>query len=407
MELEKMTKTASIVAVVLAVILIMSIALSVLNGKDTTADNAQNVTENMTTGVDELKVVMKQRYVFTNDITKLSDLSFMIESVSDTSAYITKLIRFEKKDVLGHMDELALKNLTEGADSFVSKETALTMGTEEVPTKPGIYRSVLEIEDSSGNVSYEEVFVILDIRGALINDASDIVVTVPVDKLLEKPVIDESIYKGYDEVDGLLSGVDFDYAFILMDEAKHEWKLTISYTDRAGNKSAVDYKVTVREEMKQVTGSNSSPSNNNSGNGGNIEPSTPTIPSTPEPENGEYDPRDVNKDGFVSETESMRYITPQKQKCIDAGYGVVVEQDGGEWYAVLMKEGDHRIDGKKGNEILREYLKEKNLCPEMITGCWINMDNEWYWYIAKGITEISESDDGKINWDEIEWEDTD
>lgn len=430
MDLNKMQKIAGIAAIVLAVILLGSIALSTFGKNDATADNTQNGTENVTVDTNAPKVVMKLRYIFTNDIAKLSDFSSMIESVSDASSYTTKLIRFEKKDVLGRMDELALKNITNGADSFVTKEDALAVGSEEIPTKPGIYRSVLEIADASGNATYEEVFIILDTRAALINEASDVVVKVPADKLSEKPVIDESIYKGHDEVDGLLSGADFNYALTLMDEAKHEWKLTISYTDRAGNKSAVDYKVTVQEEMKQVADNDTG--NNNTGNGGNAdngnsgsetttpgtnptpsepEPSTPSTPSEPEPSTPstpsepekEYDPMDANKDGFVSGWEEMSYITPQKQKCIDAGYGVVVEQDGGEWYAILMKDYDHLIDGKRGSEILREYLKERNLHSDLITGCWINMDNEWYWYTADCITEIPESDNDEINWDEIEW----
>lgn len=452
MELNKMTKTAGIAAAVLAVILIISIALSLFGKKDATADNTQNGTENVTVDADAPKVVMKQRYVFTNDITKLSDFSAMIESVSGNSEYTAKLIRFEKKDVLGLMDEVALKNVTEGADSFVTKEDALTVGSEEIPTKPGIYRSVLEIGDASGNASYEEVFVILDTRGASINEAADLVVTVPADKVSEKPVIDESVYKAYDEVDGILSGTDLNYALTLMDEAKHEWKLTISYTDRAGNKTSADYKVTVQEEMKQVADNDTG--NNNTGNGGNTdnggstndggadsgttdngstdngnsgsetttpgtsttpetpdttpstpsdpEPSTPTTPSTPEPDDTEYDPRDENRDGFVSESEEMRYITPAKQKCIDAGYGVVVEQDGGEWYAILMKDCDHKINGKHGGEILSDYLKEHNLHADLLVGCYINSDNEWYWYIADGITEIPESSgSGDIDWDDV------
>lgn len=384
------------------------------------------------------KVEFVCRYVFTNNVGGVN-VSSMIKNVSDTSEYTAKLIRFEKKDVLGHMDELALRKLTEGAERFPNKEAALAVGSEEIPTKPGIYRSVLEIGDASGNAAYEEVFVILDTRAALINEASDVVVKVPADKLSEKPVIDESIYKGHDEVDGLLSGADFNYSLTLMDEAKHEWKLTISYTDRAGNESEVYYKVTVTEESQQVADNDKG--NNNAGNGenadngnsGNVtttpgtnptpetpsttpstpsepEPSTPSTPSDPEPstpsapeqDDTEYDPRDENRDGFVSESEEMRYITPEKQKCIDAGYGVVVEQDGGEWYAILMKDCDHKINGKHGGEILSDYLKEHNLHADLLVGCYINSDNEWYWYIADGITEIPEnSGSGDIDWDDV------
>ena len=98
----------------------------------------------------------------------------------------------------------------------------------------------------------------------------------------------------------------------------------------------------------------------------------------------QYDKKDANKDGEVSEDEVFAYITPEKQACIDAGYGVVVELHGGEMYAVLMKSIDHTIDGKDGGEILHEYLHEHNLRGD-VGGRWINPDKEWYWYTADEI----------------------
>lgn len=146
------------------------------------------------------------------------------------------------------------------------------------------------------------------------------------------------------------------------------------------------------------TGNSGSSGSNNSG--GNI--------SDIAPDYQEYDPRDTNKDGSVSVEEEMMYITPAKQKCIDAGYGVVVELDGGTWYAVLMQSNEQTINGKYGNEILREYLKEHGLHAKRIGGCWINMDNGWYWYTAEQIEVIPEDpdDNGEIDWDDIEWEDS-
>lgn len=150
-------------------------------------------------------------------------------------------------------------------------------------------------------------------------------------------------------------------------------------------------------------GNNTGNSGGNQGNtgnsgGGNISEIAPNIP--------QYDPMDANKDGSVSAEEEMMYITPAKQKCIDAGYGVVVEQDGGEWYAVLMESNKHTIDGKRGGDILDEYLKERGLHADRIGGCWINPDNGWYWYTAEQIEEIPEDPMGDdFNWEdgEIEW----
>ena len=95
---------------------------------------------------------------------------------------------------------------------------------------------------------------------------------------------------------------------------------------------------------------------------------------------------DTNKDGFVDVEEELGYITPQKQACIDVGYGVVVAQDGGEWYAVLMPDCYYTINGKDGVKILIDYLAEKGL-EAHISGGWIEPDNGWYWFTAYDIRE--------------------
>lgn len=443
MDLKKMNKTALIVSAVLLVILIGSIlALLIGGGKDADKNKENGLgTESTVTDTEAPNVTMKVRYIFTNDITKLTDVSGIVKEVTDTSDYEMKLIRFEKKDVLSEMNELALKNLTEGADSLM-EETALAIGSADIPTEQGIYRSVLEIKDTQGNGAYEEVFVILDTDSALINDAADVVVTVPGDKISEKPEVDTSIYKGYDEVDGSLTSKDLKFELTLMDETKHEWKLTISYKDRAGNESAADYKVTVTAEKETIAGNNGNTGNtgttNNNGNtkpntgntnagnsnNGNSNTGNTNTGNNSGTSNGgssggnqgntssggsnipQYDPADTNKDGWVDANEEMAYITPQKQKCIDAGYGVVVEQDGGEWYSVLCEDGDQLFNGKRGWELLDDYLRERGLHADLVKGCWINSTNGWYWYVAEGIKEIPESTDGtgEIDWDDIEWE---
>lgn len=385
---------------ILTAVLVVGVACSLLGcGKNAAADTETN-TEDILVDTVAPNETIKQRYIFINDIAKITDFSSIVEPKEEVSL---KFIRFEKKDVLGKMDELALKNLVKDADALV-KDNALKIGSEEIPTQPGIYRSVLEIADVNGNAAYEDVFIILDKTAAAINDADDVVVTVSKDKLSEKPEIDTKIYKGYDEVDGSISYDKLNYELTLVDETKHEWKLTISYTDRAGNYTEEFYKVTVVEEKQQTSVNNDVPANNtgntntgNANNGsGNITEVAPNIQ--------QYDPRDTNKDGSVSVEEEMKYITPAKQKCIDGGYGVVVEQDGGEWYAVLTNDPDQLFNGKMGDELLVEYLKGKGLHADSVGGCWINSNNGWYWYTAEGITEIPESS-GQINWDEIEWED--
>lgn len=404
---EKEIKGSAIFAVVCCAVLLV---IGILFGstKDKIFQTQEESTDNV---VDTTapKVELTERVVFTNDITKANaGIAEILASVADASEYTAKLIRFEKKDVLSTMDEFALSKLKESVLDFRTQEEALAVGTEDIPTQPGIYRSVLEVADVHGNATYKEVYVILDTTGAIINDVEDMTVTVAADKLNEKPALDMTLYKGYDEVDGTLTSDDLAIELTLKDEAKHEWTVAVSYTDRAGNESKSEFLITVAEEKKQ-TASNDNPKpdsgNTTTGNnqGGN-QGSTATTPSgngNTSSNNDGYDPRDLNKDGTVSGDEEAMYITPEKQACIDAGYGVVVEMNGGEWYAVLMKNSSHTIAGKDGGDILREYLKNEGLGAHSIGGCYINYDNEWYWYSARDIYELP--DDG-FNLEDGEWE---
>lgn len=337
-------------------------------------------------------VEMTERVIFTNDIERTNArITKIIASVKEESEYTAKLIRFEKKDVLSLMDEYAVKRFEESIMDFATDKEALSTGTEEIPTQSGIYRCVLEIADVHKNAEYREVYVVLDKTPALINDADLQTVKVPSNMLNEKPVIDKTIYKGYDEVDGTLSS---DYLFIeleLKDEAKHEWTVWVSYTDRAGNESKSEFLAKVEEDKNKIAGNNNNNQENNNGN-----QNKPSGGGTNN--NTQYDTKDANKDGEVSTDEAMMYITPEKQACIDAGYGVVVEFDGGEWYAVLMKDSDHMINGKDGGQILFDYLHAHDLRGD-VGGCWINPDNEWYWFIADEI-EYSpyNNGDGEIIW---------
>lgn len=395
-ELKKMSKTAIIVAAVLAVILIGSIAFSALGGKDKNPDSTEGGTETTVTDKTAPEVKMKQRYIFTNDIAALTDFSNMLESVKDESDYTVKLIRFEKTAVLSRIDDLALSNLVKDSDKIYDEKEALAVGSKEIPTEAGIYKSVLEIRDVYENASYEEVYVILDKTAASINVVVDQTVTVPKEKLNDQPELNLELYKAYDEVDGNISSDQLNIEVSCRDEAKHEWIVKVSYTDRAGNASAGEFLITVVEE-KAASGNGGT----NNG-GGSTKPQTGTKPNNNPGTSGNqgnsgttYDPMDANKDGFVSTGEEMGYITPAKQACIDAGYGVVVEMEGGKWYAILMKSEDHRINGKDGSEILREYLHERDL-EATISGCWINMDNEWYWFQAENIHEWITEDDAEF-----------
>lgn len=344
------------------------------------------------------KVSMAQRYIFTNDIAALKDFSAIVKEVKDASKTTAKLVRFEKIKDLAEVNDLELRNVTEGATAFAKAEDALAVGTETVPTEVGIYRSVLEIKDAYENASYEEVIVILDTTAAIITDVADQTVNVSKDKLNEQPEVRKSLYSATDNVDGYIAGDKLTYEVTCRDEAKHEWIVKVSYTDRAGNVSAGEFLITVKEKKtSNNSGSNAGgASNSGSGsNGGNNSNSGSNGGGSAL--NGGYDPADTDRDGTVSTDEQMSYITPEKQACIDAGYGVVVELQGGEMYAVLMKSNTHTINGKRGSDILREYLAERGLEGD-VGGCWIEPDNEWYWFQAEDVHEIPEDDASNWEW---------
>lgn len=49
------------------------------------------------------------------------------------------------------MDENAVKALTDKIPVSCDKDELMAVGTEEVPTEAGIYRSVMEVKDAHGN----------------------------------------------------------------------------------------------------------------------------------------------------------------------------------------------------------------------------------------------------------------
>lgn len=342
-------------------------------------------------------VKMSHRYIFTNDVAA-ADISGLFESVYDVSEYASKLVRFERSGDLSVMNEKALNTLVDAINTHASDDELKAVGSTDIPTEPGIYRSIVEVKDASGNAAYEEVYIILDTTGASINEVEDQVVTVQKDMLSAQPELDKTLYKALDNVDGSLTADDLNLEVVVRDEAKHEWIVKVSYTDRAGNESADEFLITVKEETasnadssndKSATSDKNNSSNkNNSSDKNNTSDKNTTTTDKNNTSNSttQYDPMDTNKDGWVSESEEMSYVTPNKQKCIDAGYGVVVEMDGGEWYGCLMKSGDHTIDGRDGGDILYDYLTERGL-EGQIYGSYISSEKEWYFWTATDIRE--------------------
>ena len=192
------------------------------------------------------KVTFAHRYVFANDAANV-DFASMFESVTDASESTAKLIRFERKGNLSVMDEKALKSLTDEINTYEEVEDLKAIGTADVPTEEGIYRAVMEIADVHGNAAYEEIVLVLDKTGAKIEDTPDKVIKVSKDELSGTPAIDKSEYSISDNVDGKIAADDIMCELELRDEAKHEWLVHVSYTDRAGNESKADFLIKVEE----------------------------------------------------------------------------------------------------------------------------------------------------------------
>ncbi|MBQ8519465.1 MAG: hypothetical protein IJ455_07700 [Agathobacter sp.] len=429
MDLKKMNKTAIITAVVLVVILSISIIALVVDGGKNIENQAG--TESSRTDTTAPKADFAHRYVFTNDAAN-ADFTGMFESIRDVSECTVKLVRFERSGNLGLMDEKALKSLTDKINTVASEEEMKAVGSEEIPTEEGIYRAVMEIIDAHGNAVYEEVVLILDKTGAKIEEAADKVVKVSKENLSAEPIVDKSEYEITDNVDGKIKADDIVCELELRDEAKHEWLVHVSYVDRAGNESKATFLITVQEDatLSTQTGSENTGNSGSSNNGGNTSNSGTTNntgngntsnnggttnnggnantgndsnsgngSNTGNSTDNETDKEPVNNQDTSTwvPTEDENDISPSEQKAIDAGYGNVVKFDTGN-YGVLMKSGDHRIDGKDGFDILDEYLASLGLCSSNMSGGWIDEDNDWYMYVAKDVHElITEDDEGY--WD--------
>lgn len=337
------------------------------------------------------KVTFAQRYVFTNDVAN-PDLSDMFESTLDASECTAKLIRFERKENLGVMDEKALNSLAETINTVARDDELKELGTADVPTEEGVYCAVVEVSDVHGNAAYEEVYVILDKTGAKIEDVADKTITVSADKLSAEPTIDKSEYIINDNVDGRIAADDIACQLELRDEAKHEWLVHVTYADRAGNESKVTFLIIVKEGSTTQTGNGgTSNQGGNSGNGGSSNQGGNTNSDTnKKPTNNQdistWDPSDYDENE----------INPYQQMLIDAGYGNVVLQPDGT-YAVLVH-SDFTANGKDGFEILYEYLAERDLESVKAFGGIIDEANDWYFCEVTEVRELITPDEDEF-WD--------
>lgn len=331
-------------------------------------------------------VTFASRCVFTNDLEN-TDFTNALEGIYDASEYTTKLIRFEKYGNLEVMDENAVKALTDKIPVPCDKDELMAVGTEEVPTEAGIYRSVLEVKDVHDNSVYEEVYVVYDTMGARIEDVPDKTVKVEKEDLDKEPEIDKSDYTITDNVDGKISSEDIVCELELRDGDKHEWLVHVSYTDRAGNDSKADFLIIVKEktsakkeETKTENKTEDTTASSSSSNTATGSVSTGAV--APNPSN----PADADGDGEVSEQEAAANVSPSEQAVMDAGYGVVVLLPTGN-YGVLTPESGY-VNGLDGFEILDNYLFSLGLKSTNMSGGYIGSWSTDMMFIARDVTAI-------------------
>lgn len=111
-----------------------------------------------------------------------------------------------------------------------------------------------------------------------------------------------------------------------------------------------------------------------------------------------YDPpiRDTSTEESTETTthEPIDEFSPSQQTLLNVGLGNVVLLPTGD-YGILMQTPNQTIEGKLGNEILRDYLSSLGL-EGSIYGCWLNED--YYTFFAENIQKQISYDDEDF-WD--------
>lgn len=362
----------------------------------------------ITVNVEDTKAPMisfAQRYMFTSNIANTDNIMTMLENIYEVSEFTVRLIRFERKAGLKVMDERALKVLTDEILLPSDTNELLRLGTSEIPEEEGIYRAVLEVADIYGNAVYEEIVLILDKTGAYIEDVADKIIEVERKNIKNEPEINPMEYVIIDNVDGKIAAEAIQYELELKDEEKQEWIIHVYYIDRAGNESRGDFLITVKEEKAEIEigkmqeNISMKQSEKEIDDAINIE----SIQNNSGTEQGEKNTQiegigndlkekepDNSKNKNENEwrpTDNENDISPWEQRVIDAGYGNVVDFGDGS-YGVLTH-NDGYVNGKRGGEILREYLAVYGLVPQNVSGGVIDEDDDWRWYIADNVCELN------------------
>lgn len=206
------------------------------------------------------QVMFNQRYVITNDIENF-DLNTIIDEVKDNTDTTVEFAGFEKMELpIAEMNDDAIKSLT---DKIVipCDQNELSGITNVDVTDEGIYRGVIKVTDEGKNTDYEEIVVIYDTTAPLITDVET--QTIEQDDVTVAPEVDLTQYEVVDNFDGTLTSDVYKAEMNLTNEETHEYTVTVSAVDRAGNEVSKDFLVDVVEKKEEVADTTS-----NSGKGG-------------------------------------------------------------------------------------------------------------------------------------------
>lgn len=339
------------------------------------------------------EVTLKQRYAFTNDITAYDPVE-LVDGIYDASEYTTVLTRFEKSGNLDALDDDSIRSLVNTITIPCDQEALKTLGTEEIPTEEGIYQAVLAVTDAAGNARLEEVCIILDKTGALIDDVADKTIEVDTADIDKEPEINPEDYIITDNVDGKIPADDITCELELTDEANHQYTVHVSYTDRAGNESKSDFIINVSEKKQEVA---SNDSGSSSGSSGGSSSSGSDSGSTDNSGGGDTGSGDVTGYGDATVQEILQqdpsyyetHLTPDAQAAVNAGYYNIVPAADGDGYVILTHCDDDSTS--YGGELLRNYVHSLGYNMQGCGGSIISDENDQYYFKAYGLYEIDES----------------
>lgn len=147
------------------------------------------------------KIEMKQRLLFTNDITALKPEQF-VENIYDVSPCTVTFTRFEKIEDLSEINDETIERLITNIPNSKEQEVLAELGVNDIPTEEGVYYAVLAAQDTSGNSWLESVCIILDTTEAFIDNIENQVIEVETEDIDKEPEVRIEDIAIVDNVDG-------------------------------------------------------------------------------------------------------------------------------------------------------------------------------------------------------------